>query len=84
MDPIIEAAKATFPDSRSKEDRGQIATPYGLASKVYCADCGRFSGYVFGDVSLMFYLCNSCDKTGTGIDLPVIDPEVLKAFNGGG
>lgn len=84
-DPVMDAVKKAFPDSRTKAQRGQIQTPMGLASPVYCASCGRFAGYTFASTEFMFYLCDGgCDKYGNGLDLPVVDPETVVAANGGG
>jgi len=73
-----------LPDCRSREQRGQIRTPFGLASPVYCASCGRMNGYTFADTAHLFYLCNDCDEYGAGLDLPVVDPGTVAAVKGGG
>ena len=80
---VKEDVKRLFgnaPDCRAKFNRGQIRTPMGLATPYYCANCGEFAGYVVGAVEGFFYLCNGCDKHGTGLDLPIVDEATVRAI----
>lgn len=79
----IEALKKALPDSRSAARRGEIRTPHGNASPVYCANCGKFKGYTFASTEFMFYLCDDCDRHGTGLDLPIVDEQTARAATGG-
>lgn len=83
-DPMMEAVKKALPDARSRERRGEISTPLGTATPIHCANCGRFAGYTFAQTEFMFYLCEGCDKHGTGIELPIVDPDEIKAITQGG
>jgi hypothetical protein len=80
-DPILEAAKKVIPDSRATNDVGALRTPFGMARRVFCANCGKFSGYCFADTTHLMYLCECCDKHGSGLDIPVVDPQEIEAFN---
>lgn len=68
------------PDCRSREQRGQIQTPFGLATPVFCANCGKKSGYVFADTSYYFHLCNDCDPHGRGLDVPIVDESIVRSI----
>ena len=69
--------------SLAKEARGVIRSPFGNLTPFYCASCGRFAGYVFGDVQGVTYLCAACDRYGTGFDLQLIDESTARAIQGG-
>jgi len=73
-----------LPDSRTREQRGQIRTPHGLATPVYCVNCGKAQGYTYASTEFMFYLCDDCDKHGTGLDLPVVDERAVRDAARGG
>lgn len=74
--------RRVVPDSRPRERRGEIRTPHGNASPIYCANCGKFAGYCFAATDFMFYLCDGCDHAGTGIDLPVVDEATVESLGG--
>lgn len=76
-DRLIELHKRALPDSRTRELRGSIRTPFGEAQPVYCANCAKFKGYVFVATEFMFYLCDDCDVHGTGVDLPVVPADEI-------
>lgn len=80
----MEATKKALPDSRARVARGEIRTPFGTATPVYCVSCGKDAGYTFASTEFMFYLCDECDIYGNGLDLPVVDPDEIAAFNKGG
>jgi len=84
MSQTLDALKKALPDSRPREQRGQIRTPHGLASPIYCANCGKFKGYVFVSTEFMFYLCDDCDRFGNGLEIPIVDEQTVKAVNQGG
>lgn len=79
-DPTMVATKKALPDSRAREARGEIRTPFGTATPVFCASCGKDAGFTFASTEFMFYLCDECDVYGSGLDLPVVDPEEIEAF----
>jgi hypothetical protein len=79
----LELLKKALPDSRSTARRGEIRTPLGNASPIYCANCGAFAGYTFVNTEFMFYLCEGCDHHGTGLDLPIVDEATVQTATGG-
>jgi len=81
MAGLIEALRKLFPDSRPRERTGSIRTPFGEATPVYCASCRKFGGYTFASTEFMFYLCDGCDRFGTGIELPLAEEEVVKKMS---
>lgn len=81
---LIEVVQEVAPDCRSRAQRGQIRTPMGLATPVFCANCGKDGGYTYADTTFMFYLCGDCDKHGNGLDLPVVTPKMIEAVKRGG
>jgi len=66
------------PDTRSKEQRGQIRTPLGLASPNYCANCGRQFGFVYVSTIHIFYLCDDCEEQHGILPLPVVDEDYMR------
>jgi hypothetical protein len=77
MDPLMEAVKKLLPDSRTRQQKGSIRTPFGEAYPVFCANCGKDCGYTFASTEFMFYLCEGCDVHGDGLDLPVVSEDVI-------
>lgn len=71
-DPI-ERLRLAVPDSRPRTPTGDLKTPLGNATKVFCANCGKFGGYCLVDTKFLMYLCNDCDHVGDGLDLPLYD-----------
>lgn len=50
-----------LPDSRCREASGVIPTARGNAVPIYCANCGKFGGYVAEKhCTFDFYLCDPC------------------------
>lgn len=50
-----------LPDSRPKERRGAIPSPYGMMIPIYCANCGCDGGYVPEKyITHVFYVCDEC------------------------
>ena len=80
----MAATKKAMPESRARVARGEIRTPLGTATPVFCASCGGKAGFTFASTDFMFYLCDECDVYGSGLDLPVVDPDEIAAFNRGG
>lgn len=66
------------PDCRPKDQRGQIRTPHGLATPVFCANCGMPNGFAYVDTSHIFYLCNDCEEKHGLLDLPTVDEDYVR------
>jgi hypothetical protein len=74
----------SIPDSRPKVQRGQILTPLGWATPVFCVSCGAPGGFAFVDTTFILYLCPDCEKFGGGLDLPVVDEDYVRGRKGDG
>lgn len=91
MDPakakveVFDRIWGNVPDGHSRDrSRGQIRTPLGSASRVHCVNCGKLAGYTFGDTSKFFYLCDDgCDRYGSGLELGLVDEDLVRALAGG-
>jgi len=67
-----------LPDSRPRDQRGQIRTPAGTATPVYCANCHRQFGFAFVCTDYIFYLCNDCEAVGGTLPLPTVDEDYVR------
>ncbi len=67
-----------LPDSRPKVQRGQIRTPKGNATPVFCINCGGQFGFAYVDTAAIVYLCDECEKVGGGLPLPVVDEDYIR------
>lgn len=79
MDEHLRRLIGDIPDSRPRERRGEFRTPAGIdASPVYCANCGKPSGYAYVSTDFILYLCDECEKVGGGLPLPVVDEDYVR------
>ena len=67
-----------LPDSRPREQREQIQTPRGTATPVFCANCGKQSGYAYTSTEFIIYICDACEQAGGALPLPVVDEEYVR------
>lgn len=52
-----------LPDSRARETKNRIFTPFGCWIPVFCANCGKDGGSCPEDnMTFLFYLCGDCAK----------------------
>ena len=70
-----------LPDSRPHDQRGQIRTPAGLATPVFCINCGGQFGFAFVDTAAIIYVCDECEGRHGGLPLPVVDEDYVRARN---
>lgn len=73
-----------LPDSRPREKRGQIRTPRGMATPVYCVNCGKQFGFAYASTEFILYICDACEKAGGALPLPVVDEEYVRGRSTGG
>lgn len=71
-----------LPDSRPREQRGQILTPFGWATPVYCVNCGKPYGFAFVDTTHILYICDDCEDRCGVPDLPVVDEDYVRGRKG--
>lgn len=76
----VERLFGDLPDSRPKVRRGDIRTPHGNATPVFCANCGRASGFAFVDTTRILYLCDECEAKHGGLPLPVVDEDYVRGL----
>jgi NAD-dependent SIR2 family protein deacetylase len=67
-----------LPDSRPADQRGQIRTPQGNATPVYCINCHRQFGYAWMSTEKIVYVCDECEKKHGGLPLPVVDEDYIR------
>lgn len=79
----LEELVGELPDSRPREQRGQILTPHGNATPVYCINCGRQDGYAFVPTESIICVCAECEKKCGGLPLPVVDEDYVRGRQGG-
>jgi hypothetical protein len=59
--------RALVPDGRTRDRRGQIPSPLGLITPIFCSSCGTGMGGVYGDVPHAAMVCDRCHATHGGI-----------------
>ena len=73
----FEAWRKLLPSPKLHPNRQvTVMTPVGMATYIYCINCGRPGGAVTNDLPDVCYLCDACAATHGG--LPV--PEIPEAF----
>lgn len=76
--------RALVPDGRTRDRRGQIPSPLGLITPIFCSSCGTGMGGVYGNVPHAAMICDRCHATHGGIleletmyFTPDVSPEAL-------
>jgi hypothetical protein len=64
---LFETWRKLLGDSRCRMPRGQIQSPLGLITPIYCLNCGRCCGGVYGTVPTTAVLCDPCRERWGGL-----------------
>jgi hypothetical protein len=82
--------RALVPDGRTRDRRGQIPSPLGLITPIFCSSCGAGMGGVYGDVPHAAMVCDRCHATHGGLPgvegvyfKPDVSPEAVSPHRGG-
>lgn len=71
-------AKETLPDSRAREAKNVIRSPFGNLIICYCANCGVEWGRVKEEeMTFAFVLCNKCAETYGPIAGMMVEPDTV-------
>lgn len=68
-----------IPDSRMRRSVGQVSSPIGLITRIYCLNCGKNCGGVYGEPAFTHVLCDACrDRLGglPGMEEVKFEPDV--------
>ena len=57
----------SIPDSRLGSTKGQVMSPFGLLTPIFCINCGISCGAVYGDVTYTHALCDACGERWGGL-----------------
>jgi hypothetical protein len=70
---LFAAWRKLLPDGRPRMARGQIMSPMGLITRIFCSSCGTGMGGVYGDPQHAVLLCDRCHATHGGLpDVPSV------------
>jgi hypothetical protein len=72
-----------LPDSRPRDQRGQIRTPRGNATPVFCANCGKPAGFAYVSTEFIIFICDACEQAGGALTLPVVDEGCVRGRSTG-
>lgn len=64
---LFEVWRTLIPDGRTRARTGQIPSPLGLITPLFCASCGKGLGGVYGEVPHAVVVCDPCHATHGGL-----------------
>ena len=64
---LFEAWRKLIPDARTQRPIGQVWSPLGLITRIYCLNCGKNIGGVYGEPSFVHVLCDKCRDSKGGL-----------------
>lgn len=67
-----------FEDSRPRHRKGEVRTPRGNATPMFCVSCGKLDGYALTDTTHIVGLCDECFDRFGGLDLPAVPKETVE------
>jgi hypothetical protein len=77
------------PDGRTRDARGQISSPLGLITPIFCSSCGTGMGGIYGEIPHAAMLCDRCHATHGGLPdvkgiyfQPAVSPEAMPPHGG--
>ena len=79
---LFEAWRKLIPDSRMKTKRLEVMTPMGMATLIFCINCGRGGGAITTNIQFADYQCPPCLERWGPLPLPQIPDELVRPQGG--